>query len=63
MTEKGRPVELSHERLGELLEGVGQDDHLGEGAEFVEEFLRAGQGGERADDLLDVGQFQIVLVQ
>src|SRR5579884_1493394 len=57
------PIELLHQRLGELLEGVREDDDLRDCAEFVQKFLAAGQGAQRRDDLLDVGQFEAMLVE
>ena len=34
VAEEGGPIELLHEWLGKFLEGVGENDHLGQGAKF-----------------------------
>ncbi len=63
MAKKRRPVQLFHQRRGELLERVGQNYDLRERAEFVEKFLAAGQGMQRADDFLDLRKRDAVLVE
>ena len=63
VAQQGGPAKLAEQGRGELLEGVRQNDHLDERAEFVEELLAAGQRVERADDVLDVGQLQSVPVE
>jgi hypothetical protein len=61
MAEQGGPVELADERRGELFEGVGQNQDLGQSAQFVEEGFGAVEQRERADDLLDVEGEEVVL--
>ena len=61
MAEECGPIELAHEGLGEFFEGVGKNDHLRDGAEFVEELFGAGQGTQTADDFLDVANAEVVL--
>ena len=56
-------LKLSHQRLRELLERVGQNDDLHDRAQFIQKFLAAGQRLERADDFLDVRELDAVLVQ
>jgi hypothetical protein len=63
VAEQGGPAKLAQERRGELLERVGQNDHLRLRSELVQKFLPALDRMERADDLLDVGQLQTVPVQ
>ena len=43
VAEDGRPAELLHDGLGELLERVADDDHLGLRAQVVQELLGAGK--------------------
>ena len=63
MAKQCRPGELAHERVRELLEGVGEDQHLRAAAQFVEELARSGHWLELGDDCGDVGQPQSVLVE
>ena len=57
------PAHLAQERLGELLEGVREDDDLGLRAEGREKLGRARQQREPGDDLLDPRQGDPVPVQ
>jgi hypothetical protein len=61
VAEQGRPAELPHQRVGELVEGVGQDHHLVVLAQRVEETARTVHRPHRGDDLLDLRQAQAVL--
>ena len=63
MAEQRGPAELAHERLRELLEGVGEDDDLHERAEFAEKFRATWQRRECGDDGLDVGELEAVAVE
>jgi len=63
MAEQRREAQLAHQRLGELVEGVGQDHHLETLAQPVDELRRAFQRLQRCDDLLDIGELQAVLVE
>ncbi len=63
MAEQGRPAELPHQRLGEVVEGVGQDDHLETLAQAVEELAGAFHGAHVADHRLDVLDFEPMLVE
>ena len=46
MAQQGGPSELTHQRARELLEGVGEDDHLGALPQPGEEVDGSGQGLE-----------------
>ena len=63
VAEERRAAELLHERRGELLERVAQEDHLRLGAERVEEVLRAGERVDAGDHLPDAAQAEAVLAQ
>ena len=63
VAEQRRPAELLHEGLGELLEGIGDDDDLGEAAQLVQECAGAGYGVDLRDGRLHIGQAQPVLGQ
>ena len=65
VAEDRRPVELADERLGELLEGVGEDDDLDSEffAEVVDEFFCAFEGRQGADDGLDFAEGDVVPVE
>ena len=63
VAEQRRQAELLHQRLGELVEGVGEDHHLVGVAQRVEEFARALHRPHAGDDLLDVGQAELLLRQ
>ncbi len=56
VTEKGRPSHLSHERLGELLESIGENNHRGFLSEGAKKLGRAGKEGQPGDDLLDLAK-------
>ena len=63
VAENGGPTQLLHQGLCELGEGVGDDDHLGDGAQFVQELAGAGHGIDGGDGVLDLLQTQAVLFQ
>ncbi len=63
VTEERRPIKVAQERGGELLEGIRENDDLGEGTQFVQEFPGAGERLERADDVLDVGKLEMMPVE
>ncbi len=63
VAEEGGMAELSHQRRGELVEGVGEDHHLEALAQPVEEVGGAVQGAHAGDHLLDVAQSEAVLGQ
>ena len=43
VAENCRPLQLPHDRLGEFLKCVGQNNHLGQRAQFAQKLQRAGQ--------------------
>ena len=55
--------ELLHQGRGELVEGVGEDDHLVLAAQPGEKLARALERAHAADHGLDVAQTQAVLVE
>lgn len=63
VAEQGGPVQLLHQGLGELLEGVAEDDDLGLLPQGVQKFPGAGQGVDGGDGGLDLLQAQAVLLQ
>ena len=63
MAEQRRHAELRHQRHGEFVEGVGEDDDLVVAAQGVEEILGAGHRAHVGNHLLDVGQAELVLLQ
>lgn len=63
VTEKGRPSHLAHERLGELLESIGEDNHRGFFPEGGKKLGGAGEEGQPGDDLLDLAKRDAVLRQ
>ena len=63
MTHHGGATELGHQRIGELLEGVAQDDHLVSGAKPVEELSGALERSEPGDHHLDHRHREAVLVE
>ena len=63
VAEEGGPAQLFHQGLGKLLEGVAEDDDLGEGAKLVQERLGPGQGVDFGDGGLNLFQAQAVLLQ
>ena len=56
----GGPAKLAHEGLGELLEGVGQDDDLGRRTQLVEELAGTLKGLDGVDDLLNLLDAHVV---
>jgi hypothetical protein len=63
VAEQHRHVQLRHQRHGELVEGVGQDDDLEIAAQGVEEIAGAIHRPHVGNHLLDVGQTEQVLLQ
>ena len=63
MTEQGREAQLTHQRLGKLIERIRQDRHLKALAQPVDELDSAVQRLERGDHFLDIGEFQAMLVE
>ncbi|MCY1434516.1 hypothetical protein D9M71_505780 [compost metagenome] len=63
MAQQGREAELAHQRLGEFVEGVGEDHHLEALAQPVDELDGAFQRLQGGDHFLDVGQLQAMLVE
>jgi hypothetical protein len=57
----GQPA--AHQRVGEFVEGVGEDDDLVILAQLVEEGARARHRAHFGDHLLDVRQAELVLAQ
>jgi len=51
VTYEGRHAEMAHQRPAELFECVGQNDHLGDRSQLVEEFSGAVEGGESRNHL------------
>src|SRR5665647_1321321 len=64
MAEQRGESQLPHQRMGELGERVGEEDHAAESlAQPVEELDRSGQGRHRRDDRLNVGELETVPVE
>jgi aminoglycoside phosphotransferase family enzyme len=63
VAQQGREAQLAHQRLGELVEGVGEDHHLEALAQPVDEFHRPLQRLQGGDHLLDVAQLQAMFVE
>jgi hypothetical protein len=63
VAEQRRPVQLAHQRLRELVEGVRQDDHLEAFAQPVDELDCSGQRCQRCYHFLYVADLQTVLIQ
>ena len=63
VAKQGRETQLTHQRLGELIEGVGQDHHLEALAQPIDELNGAVQRLERGDNGLDIGQLEPMLVE
>ncbi len=63
VAKEGGAPQLAHQRVGKLVEGVRQDDHLVLRAQTVQEVLGALQGRHAGDHRLDVGQLQPPLAQ
>ena len=63
VAQQGRRAELAHQRAGELIEGVREDDQLEMLAGPLDEFHRAVQRVQGVDHLLDVRQAVAVLVE
>ncbi len=63
MAEDGRHAQLAHQGGGELLEGVAEDDHLGESAQVVEEVLGSLHRDKTADHIGDQAHRQAVVVE
>jgi hypothetical protein len=55
VAEKAGVIELGHQRRCELVERVGEDDHLESAAQPAQEFERAVEWAHLADHVLDVG--------
>jgi hypothetical protein len=58
-----RPAQLAHQRVGEFVEGVRQDDHLEARAQLVQEVLGTFQRRHAAYHVLDVRQLQPVVLE
>ena len=54
--------EFLHQGLGELGEGIAQDDRLSKGTQLIHELLRPGHRVDRGDGILDLLQTQAVLL-
>ena len=63
VAEDSRHTELLHERTSKLGECIGNNDHLGDGPQLVEELLRAGHGVDLCDGVLDLLQTKAVLLE
>ena len=63
MTKNSRPIELAHQRCGELQKSVRQDHHLRFGPQRIQKIFRPFQWRQTANDLLNIRQFEIVLFQ
>lgn len=63
MTEQGRPAQLLHQRLGELIESVRKDDQLEVFAGPFDELLGSFHRVQGIDHCLDVGQAVAMLIQ
>ena len=63
MAEQRRPAQLTHQRMGEFVESVRQDDDLVILAQLVEESASARHRAHFSDHLLDVRQAELVLAQ
>ena len=63
VAENGGPAQLFHQGLGELLKGVAQDDHLGDGAQLVQKRLSTGERIDLCNRLLDFPESQAVFLQ
>ena len=63
MAKKCGSAELLHERIGKLLERIGEEDNLNAAAEFVEKFAGTGKWREAADHLLDSRERDAVSVE
>ncbi len=61
VAEQGRIAEFFHQRCGKLREGVADQDHLGEGAQLVEELSCARQWIDLLNRSLNLFQSQAVL--
>ena len=58
-----RESQLAHQRLGELIERIGQDDHLASLAEPGDKVDGAFQRAHLVDDALDIVNGEFVLIQ
>lgn len=63
MTKERRVPELSHQRAGELVKSIGQNDNLELGLDPFEEFQSPFERSEAVDDLLHILDFQSVLIK
>ncbi len=63
IAEEGGKSELAHERQGELIEGIGQNNHLAAFTEPGHELGGAFQRPHLVDDRLNVGDGEPVLIQ
>ncbi len=63
MTEQAGELELAHQGMGELVEGIREYDYLCATFQPEKEILRARQGSHAVDDLLNLWQGDSVLVQ
>ena len=63
VAEQRRPSELAHERVGEFVEGVGQDEDLVPRSQVVEELASPRQRAHVADHALDVGELHAVAIE
>jgi hypothetical protein len=63
VAEQRRPAELAHQRVGKLVEGVGQDDQLIVLAQSIDEGAGAFERSHFGDHLLDIRQAELVFAQ
>ncbi|MCY1418342.1 hypothetical protein D9M71_338980 [compost metagenome] len=63
MAQQRREPQLAHQRLGELVEGVGKNHHLESLAQPVDELDGAVEGLEGGNHFLDVGKLQAMFIE
>lgn len=63
VAEQRRPPELAHQRFGELVERVAEDDDLRLRTQLLEEVDGAFERRQRRDHVLDVGEAQAVTIE
>lgn len=63
MAEQGGPAQLTHQRMGKFVEGVGKNEQLVALAQGIEKFAGARHRTHVGNHFLDIGQSEIVLTQ
>ena len=63
MAKERGPIELADQRLGKLLESVGQNHDLGEGAKFIEELAGAFEEWKGSDHRLNIRELDAVAIK